>query len=261
MRIIGGTSRGRRLSGPRGAAIRPTADQVKGALFNILADRIVGARFLDLFAGTGNIGLEALSRGATQATFVESNPIACRLLEANVRRCGFERAAEVRPVPVSRFLKHTRGPAYDIVFLDPPYETQDAQRVLPSVVAANPQKHPVLALDERVELVRLATKETPRVEVEPFHGLLVDFVRQRGAHAVIRGLRAVSDFELELQMALMNRNLDQSVETVFLMPSQEYIYLTSTIIKEVARLGGDLAGLVHPEIARRLVERLRGCSR
>ncbi|TLY37157.1 MAG: pantetheine-phosphate adenylyltransferase, partial [Nitrospirae bacterium] len=119
-------------------------------------------------------------------------------------------------------------------------------------VAANPQKHPVLALDERVELVRLATKETPRVEVEPFHGLLVDFVRQRGAHAVIRGLRAVSDFEFELQMALMNRNLDQSVETVFLMPSQEYIYLTSTIIKEVARLGGDLAGLVHPEIARRL---------
>ena len=128
-------------------------------------------------------------------------------------------------------------------------------------VAANPQKHPVLTLDERVELVRLATKEIPRVEVEPFHGLLVDFVRQRGAHTVIRGLRAVSDFELELQMALMNRNLDESVETVFLMPSQEYIYLTSTIIKEVARLGGDLAGLVHPEIARRLGERLRGAAR
>ncbi len=128
-------------------------------------------------------------------------------------------------------------------------------------VAANPQKHPVLTLDERVELVRLATKEIPRVEVEPFHGLLVDFVRQRGAHTVIRGLRAVSDFEFELQMALMNRNLDESVETVFLMPSQEYIYLTSTIIKEVARLGGDLAGLVHPEIARRLGERLRGAAR
>ena len=128
-------------------------------------------------------------------------------------------------------------------------------------VAANPQKHPVLTLDERVELVRLATKEIPRVEVEPFHGLLVDFVRQRGAHTVIRGLRAVSDFELELQMALMNRNLDESVETVFLMPSQEYIYLTSTIIKEVARLGGELTGLVHPEIARRLRERLRSAAR
>jgi 16S rRNA (guanine966-N2)-methyltransferase len=135
MRIIGGTSRGRRLSGPSGAAIRPTADPVKEALFNILADRIVGARFLDLFAGTGNIGLEALSRGATHATFVESNPTACRLLETNIRRCSFERVAAVRPVPVSRFLKHARGPAYDIVFLDPPYEAQDAQGVLPSLGA------------------------------------------------------------------------------------------------------------------------------
>ena len=141
MRIIGGTSRGRRLSGPRGAAIRPTADQVKEALFNILADRIVGARFLDLFAGTGNIGLEALSRGATQATFVESNPTARRLLEANVRQCGFERVAEVRPVPVSRFLKHARGPAYDIIFLDPPYQTQHVQRVLPSL-GGNAIVHP-----------------------------------------------------------------------------------------------------------------------
>jgi pantetheine-phosphate adenylyltransferase len=128
-------------------------------------------------------------------------------------------------------------------------------------VAANPQKHPVLALEERVEMVRMATKELPHVEVAPFQGLLVDFVRERGAHAVIRGLRAVSDFEFELQMALMNRNLDQSVETVFLMPSQEYIYLTSTIIKEVARLGGDLTGLVQPEIASRLAERLRSMPR
>ena len=128
-------------------------------------------------------------------------------------------------------------------------------------IAANPQKHPVLTLEERVEMVRLATKELPHVEVEPFRGLLVDFVRERGDHAVIRGLRAVSDFEFELQMALMNRNLDQSVETVFLMPSQEYIYLTSTIIKEVARLGGDLTGLVHPEIARRLAARLGSTPR
>lgn len=128
-------------------------------------------------------------------------------------------------------------------------------------IAANPQKHPVLTLEERVEMVRVAAKELPHVEIEPFHGLLVDFVRERGAHAIIRGLRAVSDFEFELQMALMNRNLDQSVETVFLMPSQEYIYLTSTIIKEVARLGGDLTGLVHPEIARRLSIRLGKTAR
>ena len=119
-------------------------------------------------------------------------------------------------------------------------------------VAANPQKHPVLVLDERVEMVRLATKEIPRVEVEPFHGLLVDFVRQRGAHAVIRGLRAVSDFEFELQMALMNRNLDQSVETVFLMPAEAYSYLSSRLVKEISQLGGSVRGLVPPLIVREL---------
>src|SRR5205085_9612676 len=106
-------------------------------------------------------------------------------------------------------------------------------------VALNPQKHPVFDLEERVDMVRTATKDLAHVEVEPFHGLLVEFVRQRGANAIIRGLRAVSDFEFELQVALMNRNLDASAETVFLMPSQEYIYLTSTIIKEVARHGGN----------------------
>jgi pantetheine-phosphate adenylyltransferase len=120
-------------------------------------------------------------------------------------------------------------------------------------VALNPQKHPLFDLDERVEMVRIVTKDLPRVEVAPFEGLLVAFVRTHGAQAIIRGLRAVSDFEFELQVALMNRNLDESAETVFLMPSQEYIYLTSTIIKEVARLGGNLAHLVHPEVERRLV--------
>ena len=110
-------------------------------------------------------------------------------------------------------------------------------------------------------MVRVVTKDLPHVEVEAFHGLLVHFVREHGAHAIIRGLRAVSDFEFELQVALMNRNLDQSAETVFLMPSQEYIYLTSTIIKEVARHGGNLTGLVQPEIARRLSARLGSASR
>jgi pantetheine-phosphate adenylyltransferase len=119
-------------------------------------------------------------------------------------------------------------------------------------VALNPQKHPLFDLNERVEMVRTVTKDLSRIEVEPFQGLLVEFVRIHGAHAIIRGLRAVSDFEFELQVALMNRNLDETSETVFLMPSQEYIYLTSTIIKEVARLGGNLSTLLHPEVARRV---------
>ncbi len=133
MRIIGGASRGRRLTGPRGLAVRPTADQVKAALFNILADRIAGARFLDLYAGTGNIGIEALSRGAQQATFVESSPAMGRLLRANLQRCGFERLAEIRLIPVSRFLKQHHESPYDIVFLDPPYRTEEAEKVLPSL--------------------------------------------------------------------------------------------------------------------------------
>ena len=133
MRVIGGTSRGRRLAGPRGLDVRPTADHVKEALFNILSDRMTGARFLDLFAGTGNIGIEALSRGAQQVTFVESSPAVGRLLRVNLRRCGFGRFAEVRLMPVSRFLKQWRELAYDIVFLDPPYQTQEAEKVLPSL--------------------------------------------------------------------------------------------------------------------------------
>ena len=124
-------------------------------------------------------------------------------------------------------------------------------------VAPSVKKGPLFELAERVEMVRLVTKDLARVEVAAFDGLLVEFVRARGAEAVIRGLRAISDFEYEFQMALVNRKLDGRVETVFLMPSQEYAYLTSSIIKEVARLGGALADVVHPEVALRLQERLR----
>jgi len=128
-------------------------------------------------------------------------------------------------------------------------------------VALNPQKHPLFDLAERVDMARTVTKELPNVEVEPFEGLLVQFVRERGAEAIIRGLRAVSDFEVELQVALMNRNLDQNSETLFLMPSQEYIYLTSTIIREVARHGGNLSELLHPEVARRLTAKFKSAPR
>ncbi len=123
-------------------------------------------------------------------------------------------------------------------------------------VAPNPNKRPLFDLAERVEMVSLVTKDLPGVEVTPFNGLLVQFVTQRGARAIIRGLRAVSDFEYEFQMALVNRKLDGTVETVFLMPSEEYAYLTSSIIKEVASLGGPVTDFVHPEVAKRLSQRV-----
>ena len=123
-------------------------------------------------------------------------------------------------------------------------------------VAHNPRKCPLFPIEERVEMVKLVTKDLPNVEVEAFDGLLVDYVRQRHAKAVIRGLRAISDFEHEFQMALINRKLYEEVETVFFTPKEEYSYLTSSIIKEVAGLGGSLKDFVHPEVARRLVKRL-----
>ena len=123
-------------------------------------------------------------------------------------------------------------------------------------VAPSVKKGPLFDVAERVEMVRLVTKDLSRVEVASFDGLLVEFVRARGAQAVIRGLRAISDFEYEFQMALVNRKLDARVETVFLMPSQEYAYLTSSIIKEVARFGGSIKDVVHPEVAARLRQRL-----
>ncbi len=125
-------------------------------------------------------------------------------------------------------------------------------------VALNPQKAPLFDIKERLEMAVVATDGMERVTVEAFDGLLVDYLRQKDAHAIIRGLRAVSDFEYELQMAMMNRNLDQTVETLFLMPSVEYSFLTSTIIKNVASFGGNVNDLVPPLVARRLREKFGG---
>ncbi len=124
-------------------------------------------------------------------------------------------------------------------------------------VAPNPRKAPLFDLDERVQLAKIATSDLKGVTVEPFDGLLVNYVRKRGALAIIRGLRAVSDFEHEFQMALLNRKLDSSLETVFLMSSEEYSYLTSSMVKEVASVGGPLHHFLHPEVAEWLQGRLR----
>ena len=124
-------------------------------------------------------------------------------------------------------------------------------------VAPNPSKHPFFNLEERLAMVGLVTQDLPNLEVTTFNGLLVDFVRKTGAHAILRGLRAISDFEHEFQMALINRKIAKQVETVFLMPSEEYSYLSSTIIKDVATHGGALTEFLHPEVARQLQERIR----
>ena len=117
------------------------------------------------------------------------------------------------------------------------------ERILVAVLV-NSEKQPLFTSSERIAIIREVFREYPNVAVEAFDGLLVDYARQRRASAIIRGLRAVSDFEYEFQMALMNRHLEPTLETVFMMPAEQYTYLSSRLIKEVFRLGGSVRGLV-----------------
>ncbi|HEV8540456.1 MAG TPA: 16S rRNA (guanine(966)-N(2))-methyltransferase RsmD [Nitrospiraceae bacterium] len=134
MRVIAGSRKGRRLMGPDSVGLRPTSDRVKEALFSILSPRIIDARFLDLYAGTGAIGIEALSRGARHVTFVESSSVALRVLKKNLEQCGFAAAGDVRICTAERFLKGngSETPPYDIVFADPPYDQKDGGQDLMS---------------------------------------------------------------------------------------------------------------------------------
>jgi pantetheine-phosphate adenylyltransferase len=123
-------------------------------------------------------------------------------------------------------------------------------------VAHNESKKPLFSLAERMTLASEAVKHLPGVEVDSFDKLLVDFAEQRGAQAVVRGLRAVSDFEFEFQLALMNRKLNERMETIFMMPKDTYTYLSSRMIKEIARLGGDVSAFVPGHIQRALMAKL-----
>jgi pantetheine-phosphate adenylyltransferase len=124
-------------------------------------------------------------------------------------------------------------------------------------VAHNDEKQPLFSLKDRLDLLRETAGKIDNVRIAEFEGLLVEFATKEEAGAVIRGLRAVSDFEFEFQMALMNRKLDAAVETIFLMPKEEYTYLSSRIVKEIARLGGDVSGFVPACVANALRRKFR----
>jgi pantetheine-phosphate adenylyltransferase len=116
-------------------------------------------------------------------------------------------------------------------------------------VANNSSKQPLFNVEERVGLIRAALADEPRVDVRSFSGLLVDFAAAEGANLLIRGLRAVSDFEYEYQMALMNRHLSPRLETVYMVPSLDTTYISASLVREIARYGGELSSLVHPAVA------------
>ena len=130
------------------------------------------------------------------------------------------------------------------------------ERILVAVLV-NADKKPLFDAAERVAMVQEVFKEYPNVEVDTFDGLLVEYARRKRANVIVRGLRAVSDFEYEFQMALMNRHLEPTLETVFMMPAEQYTYLSSRLIKEVVDLGGEVHGLVPPLVEARLRDRGR----
>ncbi len=123
-------------------------------------------------------------------------------------------------------------------------------------VARSESKNPLFSLEERYELVAQACKHMPNVSIDSFDGLLMEYVEKRGAKAVVRGLRAISDFEFEFQLALMNRKLNERVETIFMMPKESYVFLSSRIVKEVARLGGDISAFVPAHVQAALRKKL-----
>jgi pantetheine-phosphate adenylyltransferase/16S rRNA (guanine(966)-N(2))-methyltransferase RsmD len=360
MRVIAGNAKGRRLKTSRGLALRPTADKVKGAVFNILTSRFIieSAQLLDLFAGSGALGIEALSRGAATVIFVEESSSAVRVLRDNLRHCGFERQARVMHMPVQRALDQLAraGVRVDGVLADPPYardlvegtlralagggllhqgawvviehrideppqaahgllrltqarrygktgvalfEVNDAMpegqktpdklrravyagsfdpitnghldvvrralavfdEVIVSVATntSDPAKdHATFSVAERVAMIQEALADTGgRARADSFSGLLVDYCERIGAAVIIRGLRAVSDFEYEFQMAMMNRHLKPHVETVFLTAGETHFYTASRLVKEVASLGGEVRGLVPDTVYRRLLKKVR----
>ena len=132
-------------------------------------------------------------------------------------------------------------------------------RIFDRIIVAiliNAEKAPLFSMDERLKITREVFQDFPNVEVDTFDGLLVDYVERRHAHVIVRGLRAVSDFEFEFQMALMNRRLNGKIETVFMMPAEQYSYISSRLIKEVFSLGGRVHGLVPDTVEERLRQKV-----
>lgn len=384
MRVTGGALRGRRLAAPP-SGVRPTADRVRESLFAWLGDPS-GTRVLDLYAGTGALGIEALSRGADEVVFVERSARALATLRRNLSQLQLEgRSRVLRGGALRRLRRLATGAGaapFDLVLLDPPYDSDEVSRALEALVTSGllaphatvvvetatrhdwapaaglvlvdrrrygetavarlapapgsdagpgpaarpgpaspseppgapaarstqggatrrtmaPSKQPTLALfpasfdpitnghldliertrkvfdevvvavahnvdkkggtfsvDERIEMLGEVLDGVEGVRVDSFHGLLVDYARRIGATVVIRGLRAMSDFEYEFEMALMNKHLHPDIEIMFMMTSQENLYVSSSRLKELARFGTAIDEWVPRLVAKRLRERL-----
>ena len=337
MRIIAGSARGTRLA-PVPKGVRPTADRIRESLFNSLGQFFDGGSVLDLYAGTGALGIEALSRGFDRAVFVERERKVRDVILDNLHRTRFSHQAEVVGGEVDGVLAilEGRGEAFDLIFVDPPYRIAAAEvggnlhrlrslltpggrvviesgeapvevaggrkgatrryggtfitilgrseltmivAVCPGsfdpvttghldvirrackifdhvvvAVGANRRKQARLSPVQRARLVEKVTADVDNVSVEVMDGLLVDFAREQGAQVIVKGLRAVSDFESEFEQAQLNRTMFPELETVFIMASAEHSFLSSSAVREIASLGGDVRGLVPDGILETVTE-------
>ena len=306
-------------------------------MFNSLGQFFEGGCVLDLYAGTGALGIEALSRGSERAVFVERDRGARAAISENLRRTGFVQRAEVLGGEVEAVLGRLleRRERFDLIFADPPYRIaaevggilprlssllaprgrlvvesgeapmegaggkkgvtrryggtfvtilgrseltmivavcpgsfdpvttghldviKRASKIFDHVVVAvgsNRRKEARLPAVERARLLEKVTADMDTVSVEVMEGLLVDFARDRGAQAIVKGLRAVSDFESEFEQAQLNRTMFPELETVFIMASAEHSFLSSSAVREIASLGGDVRGLVPDGILETVTE-------
>src|ERR671931_633449 len=259
MRIVAGERKGARLAAPRGRDTRPTSDRVRESLFSLLGD-VTGARVLDPFAGSGALGLEALSRGAAHADLCDVDRAALAALRENAARLRYADRCTIRRQDARRRLAADRaaGGTYDPVtsgHLD--IITRAAaifDRVIVAVVRAPQHKRTMFSLEDRITFIEESLGDAPNVTVEGFATLVVEFARERGARSIVKGLRAVSDFEWEFQMNNLNRGMAPEIETMYLMASPEYSFLSSRGVREIASFGGSVAEYVPGPVARRLAE-------
>lgn len=350
LRIVAGKWRSRLLPIAKLPGLRPTSSRIRETLFNWLCEEIAGSYCLDLFAGTGALGFEALSRGAASATLVEFSRPGVGVLQASAAFLGADKA-HIEYADALVYLQRPVTRRYDIVFLDPPFASdmveeccrllhsngwltdcavvyieQDKSRPEPKLpdgwritrdkvsgnvryflarmaseavhikqkeyqvtvsamypgtfdpitlghvdlvrrasrlfdrvlvaIAANPGKEPMFSLDERVELASVSLQGFDNVEIFGYEGLTVDFAKANDLQVIVRGLRAISDFEYEFQLANMNRHLTDEVETVFLTPTEKYTFISASLVREIASMGGDISEFVPPGVRIALLQRV-----
>ncbi len=333
MRIVAGSRRGSRIAAPKGADTRPTSDRAREAAYNLIGP-VDGAAVLDLFAGSGAMGLEALSRGAARCVFVESDRAACRVIQENLDSLRLT-GALVLCKDVFQALREEKaaGRRYELVLADPPYSLWESlesaarrgrrararprrparrrdfrqgrarasprprhqppvrfrpdhpvltmitaiypgtydpvtnghvdvirraasifDRIVVGVVRDPHHKQTLFSLEERVGFLEEALAELDNVEVDVFSELVVDFVRKHNAKTMVKGLRVIADFEWEAQMNHLNRLLAPEIETMYVMASPQYSFISSSGVKEIASFGGKVDELVPEAVARRFRE-------